>query len=222
MASGDGRQDRRLSMGSAAGHRPLTQEPQIGTLRLECVGRRRTGCSRTVVPMGAVPPSKLPACSVVIPVRDDALELEGLLAALARQTRAPLEIIVVDNGSRDASADLAHDMRLHGHHRTGARDSRRGRCGVRRRPRRSDPAMRCRQPTPARLDRRSPEGTHARFRIRRHRHGARALQTALPVRSGVRDPLSRCLHGGRRCRPGPSTGLRNHHVHAEVLVVPDP
>ncbi|MDN6302892.1 MAG: glycosyltransferase [Brachybacterium sp.] len=59
--------------------------------------------------MGAVPPSKRPACSVVIPVRDDALELEGLLAALARQTRAPLEIIVVDNGSRDASADLAHD-----------------------------------------------------------------------------------------------------------------
>lgn len=59
--------------------------------------------------MGAVSPSNLPSCSVVIPVRDDARELAGLLVALARQTRAPVEIIVVDNGSRDASAELARD-----------------------------------------------------------------------------------------------------------------
>ncbi|WP_394216552.1 glycosyltransferase [Brachybacterium vulturis] len=57
--------------------------------------------------MGAVPPSTLPSCSVVVPVRDDARELEGLLAALRRQTRTPLEIIVVDNGSLDDSAEVA-------------------------------------------------------------------------------------------------------------------
>lgn len=57
--------------------------------------------------MGAVPPSNLPSCSVVVPVRDDARELEGLLIALRRQSRAPLEIIVVDNGSRDDSAEVA-------------------------------------------------------------------------------------------------------------------
>lgn len=59
--------------------------------------------------MGVVPPSNSLSCSVVIPVRDDAPELEGLLATLSRQTQAPLEIIVVDNGSRDASAALARD-----------------------------------------------------------------------------------------------------------------
>lgn len=57
--------------------------------------------------MGAVLPSTLPSCSVVVPVRDDARELEGLLAALRRQSRAPLELIVVDNGSRDDSAEVA-------------------------------------------------------------------------------------------------------------------
>lgn len=46
-------------------------------------------------------------CSVVVPVRDDARELRGLLSALAQQTEPPLEIIVVDNGSRDDSAAVA-------------------------------------------------------------------------------------------------------------------
>lgn len=45
--------------------------------------------------------------SVVIPVRDDAAALDGCLAALARQTVPPLEVIVVDNASRDASAAVA-------------------------------------------------------------------------------------------------------------------
>lgn len=43
----------------------------------------------------------------MVPVRDDAAQLRGLLDALARQTRPPLEVIVVDNGSRDDSADVA-------------------------------------------------------------------------------------------------------------------
>lgn len=48
-----------------------------------------------------------PTCSIVVPVRDDARELRGLLSALAQQTEPPLEIIVVDNGSRDDSAVVA-------------------------------------------------------------------------------------------------------------------
>ena len=52
-----------------------------------------------------------PSVSVVIPVLDDAVALERCLRRLARQTVAPLEVVVVDNGSRDGSADVA---RRHG------------------------------------------------------------------------------------------------------------
>lgn len=45
--------------------------------------------------------------SVVIPVRDDAANLRRCLQALARQTVRPLEVVVVDNGSTDDSADVA-------------------------------------------------------------------------------------------------------------------
>ncbi|MDX2376102.1 glycosyltransferase [Microbacterium sp. LRZ72] len=45
--------------------------------------------------------------SVVVPVKDDAEPLARCLAALADQTRPADEIIVVDNASVDASADVA-------------------------------------------------------------------------------------------------------------------
>ncbi|KAA0919032.1 glycosyltransferase family 2 protein [Dietzia sp. ANT_WB102] len=45
--------------------------------------------------------------SVVIPVLDDARELEGCLAALAEQTRLPDEVVVVDNGCSDDSVAVA-------------------------------------------------------------------------------------------------------------------
>jgi GNAT superfamily N-acetyltransferase len=45
--------------------------------------------------------------SVVIPVLDDARMLERCLAALGTQTRPADEVIVVDNGSADDSADVA-------------------------------------------------------------------------------------------------------------------
>lgn len=45
--------------------------------------------------------------SVVIPVRDDSRYLDRCLAALARQTYAPTEVIVVDNSSTDRSAAVA-------------------------------------------------------------------------------------------------------------------
>lgn len=52
-------------------------------------------------------PSAPRTITVVIPVKDDARHLEVCLAALARQTREPLEIVVVDNGSTDDSAEVA-------------------------------------------------------------------------------------------------------------------
>lgn len=45
--------------------------------------------------------------SIVIPVRNDARYLRRCLDALLRQTRAPYEVIVVDNGSTDGSAAVA-------------------------------------------------------------------------------------------------------------------
>ncbi|MET0296453.1 MAG: glycosyltransferase family A protein [Microbacterium sp.] len=51
--------------------------------------------------------STSPTVSVVIPVKDDGLELRRCLAALATQSRLADEIVVVDNGSSDASARIA-------------------------------------------------------------------------------------------------------------------
>lgn len=48
-----------------------------------------------------------PRVSVVIPVRDDSRTLAECLAALAAQSRPADEIVVVDNGSSDASAAVA-------------------------------------------------------------------------------------------------------------------
>lgn len=45
--------------------------------------------------------------SVVIPVKDDDRELARCLRALDTQTRRPDEVLVVDNGSADASATVA-------------------------------------------------------------------------------------------------------------------
>jgi glycosyltransferase involved in cell wall biosynthesis len=52
-----------------------------------------------------------PRIVVVIPCRDDADYLDACLSALDRQTRRPDEVIVVDNASTDATADVA---RAHG------------------------------------------------------------------------------------------------------------
>lgn len=52
-------------------------------------------------------PAPAPTVSVVIPVKDDADVLRRCLAALADQQVRPDEIVVVDNGSTDDSADVA-------------------------------------------------------------------------------------------------------------------
>jgi len=46
--------------------------------------------------------------SIVIPVHNGRELLEKLLASIARQTAAPLEVIVVDDGSTDGAAECAH------------------------------------------------------------------------------------------------------------------
>ncbi|QCU77289.1 glycosyltransferase [Citricoccus sp. SGAir0253] len=63
---------------------------------------------------GTAAPGGIPegeGVSVVIPARDDAVLLARCLAALARQTLAPAEVIVVDNASTDGTASIA---RAHG------------------------------------------------------------------------------------------------------------
>lgn len=55
-----------------------------------------------------MPADPTPTVSVVVPVRDDARALDVCLSLLARQTVAPLEVVVVDNASSDASAAVAH------------------------------------------------------------------------------------------------------------------
>jgi glycosyltransferase involved in cell wall biosynthesis len=51
----------------------------------------------------------MPSVSVVIPVKDDAALLRRCLRALAHQSIAPDEIIVVDNGSSDDSVAVAEE-----------------------------------------------------------------------------------------------------------------
>lgn len=60
-------------------------------------------------PLRLVPaPSKPPRASVIIPARDEEQRLPGLLRALARTEPTPYEVIVVDDGSTDATPYLAH------------------------------------------------------------------------------------------------------------------
>ena len=47
--------------------------------------------------------------SVLVPVRDGEAYLDEALRSLAGQTHEDLEVVVVDDGSRDASADVARD-----------------------------------------------------------------------------------------------------------------
>lgn len=56
---------------------------------------------------GRTEPSPVPTISVVIPVRDDAVMLDRCLRALGAQTRPADEIVVIDNGSTDATREVA-------------------------------------------------------------------------------------------------------------------
>jgi glycosyltransferase involved in cell wall biosynthesis len=55
------------------------------------------------------PPRSSTLVSVLVPVRDGEAYLDEALRSLAAQTHEDLEVIVVDDGSRDASGDIARD-----------------------------------------------------------------------------------------------------------------
>ena len=59
----------------------------------------------TPLPQGAL--RRRPRLSVLIPARNEAATLPHLLAALAGQTLQPLEVIVIDDHSSDATAAIA-------------------------------------------------------------------------------------------------------------------
>lgn len=63
---------------------------------------------RTPAPSGGEP-SVAASVSVVVPARDEAHNLPRLLSSLQGQTVAPLEVVVVDDGSTDATAAVAAD-----------------------------------------------------------------------------------------------------------------
>ena len=57
-----------------------------------------------LAPVGPVPTTTV---SVIIPARDEEARLPCLLESLAHQEVEPLEVVVVDDGSRDATAEVA-------------------------------------------------------------------------------------------------------------------
>ncbi|HEU4400063.1 MAG TPA: glycosyltransferase family 2 protein [Actinomycetota bacterium] len=68
--------------------------------RLGRAGRRRHR-------LGPRDPAATASVSVVVPARDEATRVQGCLAALFAQDVEPAEVVVVDDGSRDATAAVA-------------------------------------------------------------------------------------------------------------------
>ena len=68
--------------------------------RLGRAGRRRHR-------LGPGDPAAAAGVSVVVPARDEVVRIQGCVAALLAQDVGPAEVVVVDDGSRDATAELA-------------------------------------------------------------------------------------------------------------------
>ncbi len=65
---------------------------------------------RRLRPCSAIhPPASQPKVSVIIPARNEAHNLPALLRSLASQSVKPHEIIVIDDGSTDRTAELARE-----------------------------------------------------------------------------------------------------------------
>ena len=116
----------------------------------------------------------VPSISVVIPVRNDAAMLDHRLESLAAQTRQPDEIVVVDNGSSDASAMIAE--------RAGAR--------VVAEPRRGIPYATC-----DRLRQRA-QRDHRPHRRRHHLPSRTGSRTSSAASTAI--PVSTCSPAARR------------------------
>ena len=56
------------------------------------------------------PPPRLPRTSVIVPARDEAERIEGTLRRLLAQQQVELEIVVVDDRSRDATAEIVERL----------------------------------------------------------------------------------------------------------------
>jgi len=65
------------------------------------------GARRVASPKGSSP---IPRVSLIVPARDEELNLPRLLASLGSQSLAPHEIIVVDDASKDRTAEIARSM----------------------------------------------------------------------------------------------------------------
>jgi len=96
----------------------VTYWDTVGDLGAALLGSAATAWLVARAPVGAPAPATaappaapaarpLPSVSVVIPARDDAPALERCLELLAAQTLPPLEVVVVDNASRDRTAEVA-------------------------------------------------------------------------------------------------------------------
>jgi glycosyltransferase involved in cell wall biosynthesis len=105
-------------VGEWFGHTYLDHRIQVGytdtlsDLAADAVGALGAGLvvalrARSTGSPESGPPATGPSVSVVIPVRDDAVQLERCLELLARQSVPPLEVVVVDNGSTDRSVEVA-------------------------------------------------------------------------------------------------------------------
>ena len=89
-------------------HPPRLWHPRVGPLNSLLMSLAPTpGSVEDSTPVRLPPTMNRSTISVVIPVKDDADHLRRCLMALSEQTFAPTEVIVVDNGSTDDSANVA-------------------------------------------------------------------------------------------------------------------
>ena len=152
--------------------------------RLSRARQRRSVAASAADGMRAVRASQRPSgavASVVVPTRDRPADLGRLLGALARQRRAPFEVIVVDDGSEPAIAPRA---RRAGSRQPGARAGRRS-GGRPQRPAAAARAPTCCSPTTTR-SRAEPGSRRPATSSTPHRPGRRGSSRVAAVRSALR------------------------------------
>ncbi|MGD0043085.1 MAG: glycosyltransferase, partial [Isosphaeraceae bacterium] len=61
-------------------------------------------------PDSEAPHESLPGISLVVPVRNEEMSIDELIASISRQTRHPDEVVLVDGGSTDQTVALAEGL----------------------------------------------------------------------------------------------------------------